>query len=114
MPDPRPELLRGTLDLLVLKVLAAGSAHGYTIARRILERSDGLLLVEEGSLYPALHRLEKRDWLTSEWGISEENRRAKFYVLTRAGRKELAAREREWERMSGAIAGVLRPAEGGA
>jgi len=114
MAEARPELLRGTLDLLILKVLAAGSAHGYTIVRRILERSDGVLLVEEGSLYPALHRLEQRGFLTAEWGTSDENRRAKFYALSRAGRRELLEREREWTRVSDAIAGVLRPAEGGA
>jgi transcriptional regulator len=115
MADERLELLRGTLDLLILKVLAGGTAHGYTIARRIRERSAGVLLVEEGSLYPALHRLERRGWLTAEWGSSEGNRRAKFYSLSRAGRRELAARERDWSEMAGAIRRVLDPApEGGA
>jgi len=113
MPDDRLELLRGTLDLLILKVLARGPAHGYTIARRIRTRSEGVILVEEGSLYPALHRLEARGWLEAEWGASEENRRAKFYRLSRAGRRELTARERAWDSMSRAIAGVLAP-EGGA
>src|SRR5262245_29345534 len=113
MASDRLELLRGTLDLLILKVLASDAAHGYTIARRILARSDGVILVEEGSLYPALHRLERRGWLESEWGTSEENRRAKFYRLSRTGRRELAARERDWESMSRAISGVLAP-EGGA
>jgi len=112
MPDPRPELLRGTLDLLILRVVASGAAHGYTIARRIQTRSADVLKVEEGSLYPALHRLERQGWLEAEWGSSEVNRRAKFYSLSRSGRRELAAREREWERMSSAIAGVLRPVEG--
>lgn len=111
MSDERRELLRGTLDLLVLKVVAGGAAHGYTIARRIQERSEGVLQVEEGSLYPALHRLEQRRWLEAEWGISEAGRRAKFYRLSRSGRRELAAQERGWEKMSAAIGRVLRPAE---
>ena len=114
MTGDRLELLRGTLDLLILKVLAPGPAHGYAIARRILARSEGVLLVEEGSLYPALHRLERRGWLEAEWGASEENRRAKFYRLSRSGRRELFERERAWTTMSRAIAGVLAPApEGG-
>ncbi len=115
MSSDRLELLRGTLDMLVLKVLASGAAHGYTITRRIQERSQGALRVEEGSLYPALHRLERRGWLEAEWGASEENRKAKFYRLSRAGRRELAVRERDWAAMAGAIAGVLAPQpEGGA
>ena len=118
MTDRRPseekrELLRGTLDLLILKVLAPGPAHGYTITRAIRERSRGVLLVEEGTLYPALHRLERRGWLDAEWGTSEGNRRAKFYRLSRGGRRELTARERDWESMSRAIEGVLAW-EGGA
>lgn len=114
MADDRRELLRGTLDLLILKVLSAGKAHGYTIVRRIQERSEGVLLVEEGSLYPALHRLERKKWLEAEWGLSEGNRRAKYYRLSRAGRAELTARERDWREVSGAIENVLRPAiEGG-
>ena len=113
MSNDRQELLRGTLDLLVLKVLAPGPDHGYGIARRIRQRSQGALLVEEGSLYPALHRLERRGWLESEWGASEGNRKAKFYRLSRTGRRELTAREREWEAMSSAIARVLAPAEEG-
>jgi len=112
MGDDRLELLRGTLDLLVLKVLAQGPAHGYAIARRIQERSGGVLQVEEGSLYPALHRLERRGWLDSEWGTSEAGRRARYYRLARAGRTELASRERGWNEMSVAIGRVLRPAEG--
>lgn len=112
MATDRLELLRGTLDLLILKVLAPDAAHGYTIARRILTRSDGALLVEEGSLYPALHRLERRGWLESEWGTSEENRRARFYRLSRSGRRELGEREREWEAMASAIGRVLNPAGG--
>lgn len=115
MPHERLELLRGTLDLLILKVLAPGAAHGYTIARRIRERSQGALQVEEGSLYPALHRLERRGWLDADWGASEGNRKAKFYSLSRSGRRELAARERDWQAISSAIARVLAPVpEGGA
>ena len=110
MSEERRELLRGTLDLLILKVLAPGAAHGYTIVRRIQERSQGVLQVEEGSLYPALHRLERRRWLEAEWGTSEGNRRAKFYRLSRGGRRELAARERDWDEMATAIERVLRPA----
>jgi len=115
LSSERLEILRGTLDLLILKVLAAGQAHGYTVVRRIQERSQGALLLEEGTLYPALHRLERRGWVEAEWGSSEVNRRAKFYRLSRPGRRELAARERDWEAMSSAIARVLAPAgEGGA
>ena len=110
MGEERRELLRGTLDLLILKVLSPGAAHGYTIVRRIQERSQGVLQVEEGSLYPALHRLERRRWLEAEWGTSEGNRRAKFYRLSRGGRCELAARERDWDEMAAAIERVLRPA----
>ncbi len=113
MVNDRLELLRGTLDLLILKVLGSGPAHGYAITRRILVRSQGALLVEEGSLYPALHRLERRGVLEAEWGASEGNRRAKFYRLSRAGRRELAVRESEWEAMSSAIGRVLNPALGG-
>jgi len=110
MTDERRELLRGTLDLLILKVLGAREAHGYAIARRIRERSEGVLAVEEGSLYPALHRLERRGLLEAAWGSSEAGRRAKFYRLSRRGRRELAERERGWQEMAGAIESVLRPA----
>ena len=110
MADPPIELLKGTLDLLILEVLAAGRAHGYGVARRIGERSGGELTIEEGSLYPALHRLHRRGWVDAEWGTSEQNRRARFYRLSRTGRRELAARRRSWERLSGAIERVLRPA----
>src|SRR5262245_13921559 len=109
MTNERLELLRGTLDLLILKVVSLGAAHGYTIARRIHERSREAILVEEGSLYPALHRLERRGWLEAEWGASEVNRRAKYYRLSRAGRRELAAREKDWAAMSSAITRVVQP-----
>jgi PadR family transcriptional regulator, regulatory protein PadR len=108
---PKFELLQGTLDLLVLKVLQAGPQHGFGIAQRIHLLSQEVLRVEEGSLYPALYRLEGKSWIESEWGQSENNRRAKFYSLTKAGRKQLAAEEQTWDAMAAAIAQVLRRAE---
>lgn len=106
------ELLQGTLDLLILKTLAHrdGPMHGYSVARLIRERSDNVFLVEEGALYPALHRLERRGWIESEWGVSENNRKAKFYELTAAGRAQLKAELAHWRRYSQAVAGVLQPA----
>jgi transcriptional regulator len=106
----RAELLQGTLDLLVLKTLSEGPLHGYDVARRIQERSADVLVVEEGSLYPALYRMEEKGWIASEWGKSDNNRRAKFYSLTRAGRKQFAEETKVWERVSRAIQLVLRPA----
>ena len=102
------ELLPGTLDMLVLKTLAIGPQHGYGIARRIEQVSREVLQVEEGSLYPALHRMEKKGWLRAEWGLSESNRKAKFYRLTRPGRRRLAAQTESWERVSAAIGHVMR------
>lgn len=107
--DSRAELLQGTLDMLILKTLAYGANHGYGIARRILQVSDDVLQVEEGSLYPALHRLAKRGWVEAEWRQSELNRRAKFYSLTAAGRKQLQQEIDEWQRISAAISRVLSP-----
>lgn len=106
-------LLQGSLDLLVLRTLLAGPQHGYAIARHLSRASDDFLQVEEGSLYPALHRLERRGWVASEWGASEANRRAKFYKLTVAGRKQLRAETDAWRKMAEAIDRVLnyRPAE---
>lgn len=104
------DLLRDTLDLLVLKTLDRGPLHGYAIAEYIHARSDDALRVEEGALYPALHRLELRGLLGSEWGVSDNNRRAKFYRLTAAGRKQLAEETRHWGRMAAAIARILEPA----
>jgi transcriptional regulator len=101
------ELLQGTLDLLILKSLMRGQMHGYNIAERIQRTSDGVLSVEEGALYPALHRLEVRGLLCSEWGLSENNRRAKYYRLTAAGRKQLTSEAEYWSRMSAAIQRVL-------
>ena len=107
----RIELLQGTLDLLVLRTLVLGPAHGHAIAKAIEFRSDDVLQVEQGSLYPALHRLIKRGWISVEEGISENNRRAKFYRLTAKGRKQLAHETGKWEKFSGAITRILRPSE---
>ena len=99
--------LHGTLDMLVLKVLAPGAEHGYGIAVRLQRLSDEVLQVEEGSLYPALYRMEQRGWIASSWGVSENNRRARFYRLTRAGRKQLDAETQSWRRLSGAVGRIL-------
>ena len=106
----KTELLQGTLDLLILKTLAVGPLHGYTIAQRIQQRSDDVLVVEEGSLYPCLYRMEEKRWIAGEWGKSENNRRAKFYSLTRAGRKQLVEETVLWERVCRAITLVLKTA----
>lgn len=110
MANSRTDLMQGTLELLILKTLARESMHGYGIARRIHEAVDDLLKVEDGSLYPALYRMEERGWIKSEWGVSENNRRAKFYKLTRAGRKQLDAESSNWERISRAITRILQTA----
>lgn len=104
------ELLRGTLDLLVLRTLITGPRHGYTIAEEILRNSGNELLVEEGALYPALHRLAAKGWVESEWGVSDNNRKARYYALTAAGRRQLRAQTAEWERYVAAVARVLNPA----
>src|SRR5215467_5581528 len=105
------EMLQGTLDLLILQTLVLGPAHGHTIAHAIERRSEDVLQVEHGSLYPALHRLEDRRWIASFWGTSENNRRARYYRLTAAGRKQLAEQTSRWEQLVQAIGRVLRPAE---
>jgi PadR family transcriptional regulator, regulatory protein PadR len=105
------ELLQGTLDLLVLKTLAPGPAHGHTIAHAIEHRSDEVLQVEHGSLYPALHRLEDRGWISSFWGTSENNRRARYYRLTPKGRSQLAAQTTRWDEIVHAVNRILRPAD---
>ena len=107
---PETELLKGTLDMLILKTLNGGPNHGYGIAQRIQVVSNNVLTVEEGSLYPALHRLQERGWIESEWGQSENNRRAKFYSLTKLGRKQLEAEASGWERLCAAIARIMHSA----
>jgi len=107
----RVELLQGTLDLLILRTLLLGPAHGHAIAKAIEFNSDEVLQVEQGSLYPALHRLIKRKWISVEDGVSENNRRAKFYRLTARGRRQLAVETSKWNKLAGAIARILRPAE---
>lgn len=106
----RIELLQGTLDLLILRTLLLGPAHGHAIAKAIEFRSDDVLQVEQGSLYPALHRLIKRGWISGEAGTSENNRRAKFYQLTAKGRRQLAAERSKWNKLAAAIARILAPA----
>jgi PadR family transcriptional regulator PadR len=110
MKRSSPELLQGTLDMLILQALLAGPMHGYAIVRKLQEVSKDVLRVEEGSLYPALHRMEQRSWISSEWGTSENNRQARFYKLTRSGRRQLEAEAINWERLSKAIAQVMRTA----
>lgn len=104
------ELVQGTLDMLILKTLTRGPQHGYGIAQRIRQASEEVLRVEEGSLYPALHRLELDGWIDSEWGVSPNNRRAKYYRLTARGRKELVKEAGNWERLARAIAQVMETA----
>src|SRR5678815_3398351 len=106
------EMLQGTLDLLILRTLMPGAAHGHTIAHAIEQRSEDVLQVEHGSLYPALHRLESRQWIASFWGTSENNRKARYYRLTAMGRKQLAEHTGNWERLVQAVNRVLRPTEG--
>jgi transcriptional regulator len=105
----KSELMPGTLDLLILRTLRAGQKHGYAIAQNIQETSDGFLRVEEGSLYPALHRMERRGWIEAEWGLSETKRKAKYYRLTNSGRAQLKAKTKTWLSLVGAIASVLGP-----
>ena len=109
--DERVEMLQGTLDLLILRTLQLGRLHGYAIAKAIQFKSDDVLQVEEGSLYPALHRLIKRGWISFEAGISENNRQANFYRLTALGRRQLTRETSKWDKFAKAIARVLRPAE---
>jgi len=108
MGDDTLDLLKGTLDVLVLKALTWGPRHGYAVARWIEDATNGTLLIEEGALYHALHRLEKQRWVTAEWGVSETNRRAKYYTLTTAGRRQLAIRTDTWTRYAEAVFAALR------
>lgn len=107
----RLDILQGTLDLLILRTLSGGARHGYQIARAIKDSSDEMLQVEEGALYPALHRIEGRGWIEASWGVSENNRRAKFYELTEAGREALDAQARNWNDYVAAVGRVMAPAE---
>ena len=107
MRPNRTDLMQGTLELMILKTLSLEQMHGYGIAQRIHQTVDDLLKVEDGSLYPALYRMEERGWIASEWGLSENNRRAKYYKLTKAGRKQLEAQSVNWERVSRAVTRVL-------
>ena len=110
-PDTRDgDLLGGTLDMLILRTLLLGPAHGFAIAQSVAARSADVLLVEEGSLYPALHRLERRGWISAKWGTSANNRRAKFYTITARGRTQLAAESARWTQLASAIARVMEPA----
>jgi len=104
------DMVQGTLDLLILQTLSAGPAHGHTIANSIERRSEDVLQVEHGSLYPALHRLEDRGWIAAFWGTSENNRRARYYRLTPTGRKQLLAQTNRWDQLVVAIGRILRPA----
>jgi len=108
MPTSGAKLLQGTLDMLILNALSLGPLHGYGIGQRIMQMSEDALRVEEGSLYPALYRIEQHGWITAEWGVSENNLRAKFYKLTRAGRKQLQVEEENWERLAGAVFKVMQ------
>ena len=107
----RIELLQGTLDLLILRTLLLGPTHGHAIAKAIEFNSDEVLQVEQGSLYPGLHRLIRRGWISAQEGTSENNRRAKFYALTAKGRRQLVIETSKWDKLAGAIARILRPAE---
>ena len=109
MPDSSSELLHGTLDTLILKTLTGGRRHGYAIARAIEDATDGVVDVEEGSLYPALYRMERKGWIEAEWGVSELGRRAKFYRLTPRGRRQLAAQTAEWARFAAARSRACLP-----
>lgn len=101
------DLLQGTLDMLILKALSWGSLHGYGIVSWLEQKTDAALVVEEGSLYPALHRMAKRGWVTSQWGVSENNRRAKYYSLTAAGRRQLQAESNAWDRFTAVVSKVM-------
>ncbi len=110
MTKAKSDLLQGTLDMLILKTLASSPSHGWGVSQRIQEISKDVLQINQGSLYPALHRLEQQGWIKSEWGTSENNRRAKYYSLTRAGDTQLTEETENWERLSGAVARILRTA----
>ncbi|MEM6797379.1 MAG: PadR family transcriptional regulator [Acidobacteriota bacterium] len=106
----RPDILQGTLDLLILRTLRVGPMHGWSISQRIQQVSNDVLMVQQGSLYPSLHRLERRGWIASEWGASENNRRAKFYRLTEEGSEQLEVETDRWQRLSAAVSQILEHA----
>lgn len=108
MAKSRVDLPQGTLDLLILRTLSLGPQHGWAISERVQQVSNDVLCIQQGSLYPALHRLERRGWIKAKWGISENNRRAKYYELTRSGQKQLAEEQNAWDRLTAAVAQVLR------
>lgn len=111
MPLEKSELLQGTLDMLILKIVALGPVHGYGISQRIRQISKDVLQVQQGSLYPALHRLERRNWLEADWGESENGRQAKFYKLSAKGRRQLAKEESNWQRLAEAVTLIMQTAE---
>lgn len=111
MPIEKSDLLQGTLDMLILKIVALGPVHGYGISLRIRQISKEVLQVQQGSLYPALHRLEKRGWLEADWGESDSGRQAKFYKLSAKGRRQLAKEESNWRRLSAAVGVIMQTAE---
>lgn len=111
MPIEKSDLLQGTLDMLILKIVALGPVHGYGISQRIRQISNEVLQVQQGSLYPALHRLEKRGWLAADWGESGNGRQAKFYKLSSKGRKQLASEESSWNRLAQAVTQILQAAQ---
>lgn len=108
MPDRRIDLPQGTLDLLILRTLALGPQHGWAVSERVQQISSDVLRIQQGSLYPALHRLERRGWIRARWGTSDNNRRAKYYELTRSGRRQLEVEKDVWEKLTAAVAQVLR------
>lgn len=108
MAKQKPDLPQGTLDLLVLKALSLGPMHGYGIGQRIQQLAEDMLKIEEGTLYPALYRIEQKNWIESEWGVSDNNRRARFYKLTRQGRKQLAVGQSQWDHLTTAVGKVLQ------
>jgi PadR family transcriptional regulator, regulatory protein PadR len=110
MTKPNTNLLQGTLDMLILKALSIGPMHGFGVGQRIVQMSGDVLRVEEGSLYPALYRIEQQGWIKSEWGLSENNQRAKFYRLTAAGRKQLRVEGQHWDRLASAVFKVMQTA----
>ena len=108
MAESRIDLPQGTLDLLILRTLSLGSQHGWAISERVQQISNDVLRIQQGSLYPALHRLERRGWIKAKWGVSENNRRAKYYELTKTGRQQLTSEQDAWEKLTAAVAQVLR------